>query len=293
MKNHIHHDIYLDEQQYIKLPVASEGDWSIKFEPEQILLDDQQIYYPSQARDAQLSSLTNISSAFGTLLAGEVWDEFSIAVGGIIAPPTAIAGGEVTNGLVGPPAAEIPPRVAVLTSRRFSCGLEGYLPVVAIRSNMSNPDDEGAVMIYRAKESVDLGPGWNLLQFQTDMIGETFLVYGAGNDTIPSFEYDKNHIFEIHPDDLPYGYLIGGYILSKVGDTTVVRQKYRNIITTDDGLPDTAVDGDKLELHFTIVGKSGCQATIPITIQVSTDAVRRGPNINPYEQENVLLDYSK
>ena len=191
--------------------------------------------------------------------------------GGVLAPSTAIPGGNVTNGFVGPKA-EDTNRVTALASRGFSCDLHGYMPVFRTLHGLE---------LFRATESINLGPGWNLVHVDTNVFRQTFLVFGA--TSLPSFEYDKNHLFEIHPKDLKDGFLIGGYVRSMVGGT-LVREKFRRKIK-DLALPSK---GNEIHMGFDIVGKSGCERTIPITVTVSDKASIRGANINSYEQLDVL-----
>ncbi|KAL3924708.1 MAG: hypothetical protein SGILL_000880 [Bacillariaceae sp.] len=267
-------NIYLAGRNRIHLPIKSKGDLTIRYDRDRILLDkDKQIYFPSQISAANSSEFSEIP-IFGSMTGGEIWDKFHLAVGGVLAPEDSHRGGLFTNGWIGSRAEY--PQTDELVSRRFSCGLKDYVPVI----RTSN----GTLLKGRL---LNLDPGWNLVATVGNQDNcpskQSFLVYGDASG--PTFEFHPKQPRAIHRDDLTFGFLIAGEVVSSNGGKEVVHERFRKTVAE---LPLDAADGTVLNLDFNVTGISGCQSVIPFAVLVSKEATRRGPNLNVFEQKEVM-----
>jgi hypothetical protein len=273
------HKIYLEEKNTMKLPPENAGDWSIKFESDQITYNEQQVYFQSQARNANLGTTTGLL-IFRDISAGELWDNFGMAVSGVIAPSTAHLNDDVPNGLIGPRVSIPSQHVLQLASERLNCGSSmDYKPVLRTKDGT----------LYHSQGDVMLEHGWNLLDISTQDFDQTILVYSDVD--LPTFEFKSDQSYMIHPSDVSFGFLVAGDIFSKVGPS-LDRTKYRQIAKLPGIDPTRKFEQNLLDLSFEITGKNGCKAQVPLSVELTNEATRRGGNVNLFDQKSIL-NYAK
>jgi hypothetical protein len=83
---------------------------------------------------------------------------------------------------------------------------------------------------------------------------------------------------EIHPDDVPYGYRVAGVILERVDQRITMRtyeQEFYDLKIGPDGF---------VRIPFKFWNLAGTEIPFEIVLQVTSNAVRRGPNVDFWSQ---------
>jgi hypothetical protein len=244
------------------------ADFSANFEADTILYQGQRLYFISQAADAIPFVDTGISEIDGRTSAW-LWSRYRLAIGGAVAPPDAKTVPGI-RGLVGnAPVAEVP---IELTSSRWTKKLTGYVPRVI--------DTAGRVI---AGNPVELREGWNLVEIRVDGVKRTQLV--CGDTQPPVFKWAEDQPRTIHPADLADGLLVAG----RSWDLWCAHParpfewkaglKYRYV------LRDLSLDGQVARSQVRVADEAGNESLVPIALEVTFDAVRRGASIDYFGGE--------
>ena len=218
-----------------------------------------QIYFPEQAADAVPFGEAGVAQLKGKTSA-QIWKEFGLAIGGTLAPKEAAPMSRIV-GLVGPPANY--PRQVRLASDRFTKVLAGYVPRVR--------DEQGQI---REAPPVELKSGWNVIKY--DAAEPAVLVF-AGNAP-PRFETESGFRAEIHPLDLQFGIRIRGNVVNQVGEiksSVLIAKEFKPLVPGADGI---------VHIELPIEDGIGNRTIVPIALQVTDKAVRRGSNSLFYTQ---------
>jgi hypothetical protein len=223
-------------------------------------LNGKQVYYTEQASNfvpfpaGQAASY--VPAQFIGLTNEQLWSQFGLALGGIVAPPNATTVPGI-NGVVSDPANYLP--TLKLQSRKYESQLQGYQLSYLI-AGVGN----AAPTLVVDPQVVNLVPGWNVITRVIGGVNRSFLVYG--DVTPPTFQINPKLVLKINPLDLSYGFTITGTIL----DDSFGSMDYHHRFTGLDKLPiQTAADGSKfITITFTISDFAGNQTKVSINVIV-------------------------
>ena len=85
--------------------------------------------------------------------------------------------------------------------------------------------------------------------------------------------------FEIHPDDVQYGYRVMGMVADRVGTKITVRafaKEFHDLVIDPDGY---------VRVSFTVTDMAGNETKTDVALLVTEKAIRRGANINFFVQK--------
>lgn len=188
----------------------------------------------------------------------EILETLGLAVGGALAPATAEAAPDV-HGLVGP--------------------VTGLAAAEPLRPR-SDPGPYGATFSV-----VDPEPGraeW-LIETRSLSGGERTLV--AYRDSVPpTFHPSEAMRFEIHPDDVKYGFRVDGMLYDVVGTVTTktaFSHDFRGLSVDADGF---------VRIPIVFEDDAGNVGRQTLEIRVTEDAVRRGTNTTYFLQDAYCQD---
>lgn len=220
-----------------------------------------QLYYREQAADFVPFPADRSASYLPPELLGktnqQLWEEYGLAIGGVVAPADAVADPRIT-GLIGAPAAYAPE--VKLLSRKYTNRLEGYQ------------------LVYRAARGglvvdptpVNLREGWNLLTRPVNGRSRTFLVFG--DVTPPTFQLDfaLEDMMAINPRDLKKGFRVTGIVGDNSTGATFFQRDFANL----DKVPlQTRADGSQfVTLKFRLKDRAGNATVVRLELNVSANA---------------------
>jgi hypothetical protein len=241
-----------------------------------------QLYYNEQAAD--FVPFPAISSASGApvtapyipaqllgLTNQQIFNQFGLAIGGIIAPANATRDPKI-NGLIGAPSTyQFDLQLLSRKYTRYATDHADYLLVYKYFDPTNPKHDKAGYVTVKETAPTQLSAGWNLLTRTILGATRTLLVYG--DDTAPTFALGKDPLI-INKADLDNGstYYVSGTILDdsfgskhfetsfKLSDATHVSPLF-----TENGVM-------FVNLMFTITDLAGNATLVTIKIQVTTDA---------------------
>ncbi|HQR09332.1 MAG TPA: G8 domain-containing protein [Gemmatales bacterium] len=247
-----------------------ERDVTRLFNPDVIKLgtvkyNGKQVYYNEQAAGyvpfPKASAAAYIPPEFIDKTNQQLWDQYGLAPGGIVAPANAITDKNV-SGLIGDPATYLPD--LYMTSRKYTNQLAGYV--------VSFKDAVGAK--FTDATPVTLREGWNVITRTINGQTRSFLVYG--DITAPTFTLDPKQSLRINPVDLKDGLVIKGTIFDDSFGTKNFAMRFSDL----DKLP-TQVGADGLNfvtITFTVKDQAGNATTVSLNITIDPKAALQQNN---------------
>src|SRR5262249_55943519 len=136
----------------------------------------------------------------------QLWDQYGLAVGAIVAPVSATASDPKINALIGPPSSY---RSNLdLISRKYSNDLVNYK-----LSYKYVDETQNALITVQELSATPLTSGWNLLTRTIQGVLRTLLVYG--DNTPPSFVASSSMPLVINKADLDNGvtFFVDGFVV--------------------------------------------------------------------------------
>jgi hypothetical protein len=243
-----------------------ERDITRLFNPDVIRLgtvnyNGKQLYYLEQAADFVPFKVGEAAEYVPAEFLGktnqQLWDQYGLAIGGIVAPANATTDPRI-RGLIGDPATYLPD--LYLTSRKYTNQLNGYV--------LTYKDATGTR--FTDPTPVNLREGWNLITRNLGGHARTFLVFG--DVTGPTFTLDPNLSMKINPLDLKEGFTVRGTVSDNSTGTDGFYLHFANL----DQLPlQTRPDGSLfVVLRFTIRDRAGNLTDVALELTVDPMAPR-------------------
>jgi hypothetical protein len=239
------------------LVLPENGDVAMLFEKDRIFLSEagerRQIFFESQLPGTVVLRNDGPSALQG-LTAKEIFQRFGLAVGGQLAPDDAqrLAG---SNGWVSAPVVAVEPRQPAGVQPEAS---EELYPMAAE---------------HFLRSPQDVADAWKVVESQSSKV--VFVDHEP-----PKFYFLPGlRPFEIHPDDVQYGYRIMGMVADRVGSKITVRafaKEFHDLKVDPDGY---------IRLSFTVSDMAGNETKVDVALLVTERAVRRGANINFFVQK--------
>jgi hypothetical protein len=227
-----------------------------------VRFNDHQVYYFKQAADyvpfpaSATDTLTWLPPELVGKTNQQLWDEFGIAPGGIVAPADAVVVPGI-NGLVGSRSMYLPE--LDLRSDKYTNQVNSY------RLSYTNPIGD----VVREQNVTPLREGWNLLTRQVAGETRTFFVYG---DTVaPVFILNTERTdLRVNPLGLQYGIVIYGTVFDDSFGEMHFRRQFKNLQT----LPKKTDAAGKqyLELTFTIQDLAHNVTTVTLKVVLDPNA---------------------
>jgi len=223
-----------------------------------------QLYYNEQAAAyvpfPKATAAAYIPPEFIDKTNQQLWDQYGLAPGGIVAPGNAITD-KTVNGLIGDPATYLPD--LYLTSKKYTNQLSNY--AVTYKNAVGTRFTDAA--------AVTLREGWNVITRTINGQTRSFLVYG--DITAPTFTLDPKQSLRINPADLKDGLVIRGTVFDdstgsqnfnmRFSDldklTTQVGADGLNFVTITFNVKDRAGNVTAVSLNITIDPKAPLQQT--------------------------------
>ena len=251
-------DIYLDGSIDVR-----NRDIETYFSPDIVRLgtvrfNNHQVYYTKQAANyvpfPTATDMTWLPPEIVGKTNTELWDQYGIAPGGVIAPEDAVPVPHI-NGLVGSRSA--------------------YLPELELRSNKYTNQPATYRLSYNTpigdivleSNATPLREGWNLLTRQVDGHTRTFFVYG--DTKAPVFTLDTTRTdLRVNPLGLKYGIVVYGTISDDSFGTMHFRRKFNDLETRT---IKTDSKGKKyLELDFQIRDLAGNTTSVLLRVMLDS-----------------------
>lgn len=241
-----------------------ERDVTRLFNPDLIKLgtvkyNGKQVYYLEQASGyvpfPKATAAAYIPPEFIDKTNQQLWDQYGLAPGGIVAPANAITD-KTVNGLIGDPATYLPD--LYMTSRKYTNQLAGYA--------VSYKDANG--VRFTDATPVALREGWNVITRTIGGYKRSFLVYG--DITAPTFTLDPNQSLRINPADLKDGLVISGTLFDDSFGTKNFNMRFSDL----DKLA-TKVGADGLSyvtISFTVKDRAGNATTVSLNVIIDPKA---------------------
>ncbi|WP_159450396.1 G8 domain-containing protein [Bradyrhizobium mercantei] len=231
------------------------GDIAMLFEPDHIYLTDEtgrhRLYFETQlARTVVLRD--DGPSALQGLTAKEVFDKFGLAVGDQLAP------GNV---------------------ERLAASSAWIDRSTAVADVPAARERRGVNEIYPMSSEHFLRAGSNVTDLWKVVEGQSSKVVFVDREPPRFWFLPGLRPFEIHPDDVQYGYRIMGFVADHVGKKITVRafsKEYQDLKVDPDGY---------VRVSFTVSDMAGNETKEDVALLVTDKAVRRGANINFFVQK--------
>jgi len=253
------YDVYLSGEISLK-----NRDIETYFSPDIVRLgtvrfQDRQVYYHKQAANAiPFPSATSPSWLPPELLDKtnlEIWSQYGIAPGGIVAPADAVQV-ERINGLVGPRSVYQPE--LQLRSRKYTNQLDNYQLVYRTPGGDTIADPQ----------RVNLREGWNLVTRQIDGKPRTFFVYG--DITAPTFTLSSSTPLVVNPNGLEFGFVVRGTVFDDSFGTMSFAKKFEDLQTRP---IQTRADGSQfIRLEFQIKDLAGNTTNVVLELNLDPNA---------------------
>lgn len=208
-----------------------------------------QIYFYEQAYDfvpfPKATAAAYVPAEFIDKTNTQLWEEFGLAIGGAVAPVSAVRVDNI-HALIGDPTL-YPPSVYAITGK-YTNQLQKYkLSYDIYRANGKKQ--------VKVPGFLTLREGWNLYTFFVDGFKRTLMIFG--DVTPPTFVPSSKTPLAIHPDELDQKFTITG----TVTDNSTGREAFTKNFSGADlvKLPRlVGADGKEfVELKFTIKDKAG------------------------------------
>jgi hypothetical protein len=233
------------------------GDIAMLFEDDHILWSDgantRRLLFPSQIPTANVFGAVGPAVLRG-MTADQIHEKFGLAVGGQLAPADA---------------KELPQSNGWASSDPAVCGDLHHTKGDMARSNEIYP----MASRHFEQSPQNVTDRWKIVEDQSPK-----LVYASHEP--PKFHFLPGLIpFEIHPDDIQYGYRIMGFVASRVGDKISLRafaKEFDDLKKDPDGF---------VRVSFTVKDMAGNELEQNVALRVTDQAVRRGANINFFVQK--------
>ena len=246
---------------------APNQDLSKLFTPDTIILNmglfgGKQLYFLQQDRNSVPFPVGDAPDFIPPQLIGktnkEMWDQYGLAIGGVLPPLRPIARNPRINGLITIAAPPLPD--LMMRTPRYTAELEDYQLVYVA------PDGQ---RVYD-QDLIDLHLGWNPITRTVDGVERTFFVYG--DHSPPRFEYDYDSPLIIHPSKLSDGFTVHGYVI----DDSTGRRIYSRTFSGSqlEDLPiATRSDGSRfVVLEFKIGDRAGNRSDVALELTLDPNA---------------------
>jgi hypothetical protein len=244
-----------------------------------VTVNDKQLYYKQQAGDFELfdsSSTAGVPSYVPPELIDQtnrqLWDKYSLAVGGIIAPADATASNPRIDALIGSKSTYLPD-VQLLSKKYFNADTGPYL----LRYKYYNPgvtgaDKSGYVTVKETTPTL-LVNGWNLVTRQ--VLGATRTLFIYADNVAPTFVLDPNQNTTINIADLNNGssFVVQGSIVDNSTGKTHFWQSFKLNDAEHVSALQTDALGSFVVLTFTIKDKAGNATLVHLRLNVSNEAI--------------------
>ena len=240
-----------------ELMIPENGDVAMLFENDRILLSDssgvRHLFFATQLADT-IVLRDNGPSVLQGLSAAEIFNKFGLAIGGQLAPNDARSLPR-SNGwfaLFDPNNSKMPP-----TSAPVADSGEIY--------------PRASQHFMRSEQ--DIQNRWKVVEEQSNKV--VFV-----DNEPPKFHFLPGLLpFEIHPDDVQYGYRVMGMVADRVGTKITVRafaKEFHDLVINPDGY---------VRVSFTVADMAGNETKTDVALLVTEKAIRRGANINFFVQK--------
>jgi hypothetical protein len=257
-----------------------------------VMVKGQQVYYNEQAANfvpfttALAAQEPFIPAALVGLTNQQMFTQYGLAIGGVLAPPDATASNPKVFGLIGSTLASYLPNIQLLSAKYTQ--FDALNPSYTLSYRYNNPGAPGAdpkTGNVTVKETTkrQLQPGWNLLQITNPFSGpgqpqnRTLLVYG---DIIPpTFMISANDPLVVNRADVNNGSTY--YVTGRIIDDSFGSKDFQIGIALNDPkhvLPVYLADGktvdpNHIDLTFTIQDNAHNTYQVTIELTVSDTAV--------------------
>ncbi len=220
-----------------------------------VRFNDHQVYYFKQAADyvpfptTATETLTWLPPEIVGKTNSQLWAEFGIAPGGVVAPADAVVVAGI-NGLVGSRAT--------------------YLPDLELHSDKYTNEPNSYTLSYEnargdhitEKTTTPIREGWNLVTRPIDGQTRTFFVYG--DTKAPTFTLDPKSDLRVNPLGLQFGIVIRGTVFDDSFGEMHFRREFKDLksltIKTD------ASGKQYLEITFNIRDLAGNTTSISLKV---------------------------
>jgi hypothetical protein len=196
----------------------------------------------------------------------QLWDQYGLAVGNIVAPASATASDPKINALIGPPSTY---RADLnLISRKYSNDLTGYK-----LSYQYVDQSQNALITVKELSATPLTSGWNLLTRTVQGVPRTLLVYG--DNTPPSFVVSASMPLVINKADLDNGvtfFVQGSVVDDSFGQMNFVQGFQLNDAKHVSALQTRADGSTFVTLTFTITDFAGNSTVVKLDLTVTSTA---------------------
>jgi hypothetical protein len=233
----------------------------------------QQVYYLEQAANfvpfPTPDTTPNLPAEFVGLTNQQLFDQYGLAIGGIVAPPDAVQSDPHIRGLIGAPAVYLPD-----------------LQLLSAKYTRFNPDTPDYHLVYRywngtkyvtvrETAATQLHAGWNVIQriLPDSTQIRTLLVFG--DDIPPTFQVGPNVPGTINKADIDNGasFLVEGDILDNSFGRMHFRQSFRLNDASHVSPVQTRADGSRfVTLSFTIHDFAGNTYLVSMDLTVTDTA---------------------
>ena len=250
------------------------GDVALIFEPDYIDLTDrhgrnQRLFFPFQHPETVLFPDDGPELIRGLTVA-EIYGRFGLAPGDALAP---------ANSMILPNS-----NALSAVSERNSNGDSDSPSITSLRPTASDDRTDRSKGFeafpirwkhFLAQWNGDSARGWNFVP--ATAARERALVYINPNPA--KFMLRRGLLPpRIHPDDVPYGYRVHGVVLEPV-DGLLTMRNWERVFT------DLKIDPDGyVRITFNMTNLAGVETPVTIALEVTSDAVRRGTNVDYYIQ---------
>jgi hypothetical protein len=230
------------------------GDLAMLFESDRLFLADaagrRQLFFESQLPNTVVLASEGPAALRG-LKAEEIFEQFGLAVGRRLAPADAMP-----------------------VARSNAWGAAATTDAATATRAVALPPEAEELYPMASKHFVratgTVVDGWELVKGQVVFVDRE----------APKFYFLPGlRPFEIHPQDVEYGYRIMGMVADRVGSHITVRafaKEFHDLTIDPDGF---------IRISFTVADMAGNKTTEHVALRVTDKAVRRGANINFFVQK--------
>ncbi len=226
----------------------------------------------------------------------QIYDQYGLAIGGVIAPPDATASDPRINALIGSPATYLPD-VKLTSAKYYNPDVTPYVLSYKYQDPTNPLADKSGWVSVKEKTASPLHPGWNLLT--RNILGHVRTVLVYSDDIPPTFQFASGTAKSVNLADIENGsmFVIQGNILD---DSFGSRSFFMMVALNDpkyfSGVQ-TAADGSRfITLSFVVKDFAGNATTVKLNLpvtQTSTlqkDLGRKNlPTIRPSHTLQALL----
>jgi hypothetical protein len=207
-------------------------------------------------------------SQFSGKTAQQIYDDYGLAVGGMLAPQD-VATAPGVGGYFGGEGR----RAEMLDEKEMTARLDAAAQAGTGDLSYSSDLEEGygvdCCNIHRVVQAEDGEAGGLRIETIRDETGAARSRLTYVDAEAPKFRVDPRISLRIHPDDIPYGYVIEGRLIDETEEQTV-RKVFTDLTRGEDGA---------VQLNFEYPDRSGNLHREVFTLAVDAAAPRRGADI--------------